>query len=294
MFLKQQPSLSRSTTLSRSSDAQSLSDKVCLFGLNFSFVYLKSLNDTPSILNFSVPEIGVSSNPPPAPNTAPLFKKGFLTAPKKESPSSASLPTIVCLKKPATDSHANLLDGLKSVAQTPPLDEKLIGEFVKTHETLLQDPEYEKFIQLMSHNPREALTQYAHRSDFMQSLLPLVNNATGALPQAQAKSVKSVQMPVVFQDEDMRPMLSMPTDLPSHEKELLVRIKKSPDAQVLLHHPLQHLLIVKAALRDPNVQKLIANMKNNRAAHNHLASIPPLLRKKVRALVDVGLISFVS
>lgn len=136
----------------------------------------------------------------------------------------------------------------------------------------MQNPDFQKAVDLFSTNPTQALAQYGHRPEIMQPLreyMGLMGDHLENFSEETSKVRQTTHEPMV------------PKDLPAHEQELVKRVMADKAVQDIL--------------RDPKFQKILAGLQKNPGEAIRYMNHPDSdIRSKIRKLVEVGLLQIVT
>ncbi|KAI9342784.1 hypothetical protein DFJ73DRAFT_842373 [Zopfochytrium polystomum] len=151
-------------------------------------------------------------------------------------------------------------------------------------ERCFRDPAFEQAISHFQRDPAGAMQKYGReRPEFVVALREfagtlgeqfekMADDREAKHRNPAASSPKSGAIP-------SEAMPTIPADLPTHERELIKQVQSDPEVQ--------------AILRDPNIQKFLLEMRRSpETGRRILLSSDDSIRRKVRKLVDIGLLSF--
>ncbi|KAI9096133.1 hypothetical protein DFS34DRAFT_624088 [Phlyctochytrium arcticum] len=221
------------------------------------------------------------------------FKKGFLSSSRSDSLKDAgkkqppvakaaqhdALPFIKPTQK-ADESlrFSEVQDAMKNQMSSLDQQEWLTPEFLEKIEKnpvlakALNDPAFQQAAADLQKDPEAAFKMYSQtRPDLLSALrefAALMGDALSAMP----------GQPETVEDTLISPAsVPIPNDLPQHEQELIKRVMADKDTQ--------------DALRDPKVQRVLAEMqKNPPTLMQALQSTDRDLQRKLKKLLECGLL----
>ncbi|KAJ3164004.1 hypothetical protein HK101_000539 [Irineochytrium annulatum] len=237
-------------------------------------------------------------------NSAP--KKSNVPTPAATKPNAAAPDNLPVVKPKFSPSDALKLEEVQEAMKEDfsLLDKKewMTTAFISKLESnprlarAMQDPDFQRATEEMSSNPQAAFKKYSEqRPDLLLALREfagIMGDQLMALSDREEEG-KKVGGDVGTDDEvrkkgnrgpSVTPMVapaagvSIPQDLPENEQMLIRKVMSDPSLQ--------------AAFRDPKVQRLLMNIKDNPPElHRALTTADPDMKGKILKLMDAGILS---
>ena len=148
---------------------------------------------------------------------------------------------------------------------------------------LFMDPECQQILNMFSQHPQEALKHYQHRPDIVEALKSVAGhfgNHFTALADEQEKDKKQ-KGSANSRSTVMTPVVTIPEDLPAHEKELVRRVMRDQ--------------AVQDALKDERVQEIMMTLRTRPQDYTKVfqkyVNVPDM-KPKIQKLIDIGLLQW--